>query len=63
VELARLDYRSKTDRPTRKPRRYRLAPRLDGEAPRIKRFRLSRAEGLPRLERLEPAGRTFDPAR
>ena len=37
----------KTNGPTRKPRRYRLAPRLDGEAPRIRRFRLSRADGLP----------------
>ena len=36
--------------------------RLDAEAPRIKRFSLSRADGLPRLERLEPATRVVDPA-
>jgi hypothetical protein len=39
-----------------------LSPRLDGQAPRIKRFRLSRVDGLPRLERLEPVARTADPA-
>ena len=46
--------------PTGKPRRYRLstAARAHAHTERIKRFRLSRADGLPPLERLEPATRT-----
>jgi hypothetical protein len=63
MELARLDSR-KTAGPDRKARRYRLVSRLDDQGQRIKRFRLSRADGLPRLERLEPAAtRTVDTAR
>jgi hypothetical protein len=48
----------------RKPKRYRLvSSRIEAQGARIKRFSLSQMEGLPRLERLEPATRTSRPAR
>ena len=37
--------------------------RVEAQGARIKRFRLTQMEGLPRLERLEPATRTQQPAR
>ena len=53
MELARLDS-PKTD-PARKPRRWGLVSRVEEQGERIKRFRLERMEGLPRLEQLTPA--------
>jgi hypothetical protein len=57
VELARLDS-PETAGPARKPKRWALVShRVEAQSERIKRFRLERMEGLPRLERLEPAAR------
>jgi hypothetical protein len=46
----------------RKPKRYRLVSRLDSSGARVKRFSLSPADGLPRLERLEPVDSRSNPA-
>ena len=62
MELARLDSKKPSYVPGRKPRRYRLVSRLDGSGARVKRFSLSPAEGLPRLERLEPVDSRSNPA-
>jgi len=46
----------RTDRPTRKPRRYGfVSERVEARGARIKRFRLARMDALPRLDQLEPA--------
>jgi hypothetical protein len=64
MELAHLDS-SKTDGPAAAGRfkRYRLVSRLEAQGTRVRRFSLAQADGLPRLERLEPAARTVRPAR
>jgi hypothetical protein len=62
MELARLDSKKPSSTPDRKPRRYRLVSRLDTTGERVKRFRLSQADGLPRLERLEAVDSRSNPA-
>ena len=62
MELARLDSRKPKYGPERKPRRYRLVSRLDSGGERVKRFSLSKADGLPRLERLEAVDSRSNPA-
>ena len=62
MQLARVDS-AKTVGSDRIARRYRLvATRAQTHSERFKRFRLTRADGLPPLERLEPATRS-NPAR
>jgi hypothetical protein len=39
-----------------------VSSRFEAQGERLKRFRLAQADGLPRLERLEPATRTAPPA-
>jgi hypothetical protein len=57
--MAHLDSSRTSGAAARKARRYRLvAARAQARGERIKRFSLSRADGLPRLERLEPATRS-----
>jgi hypothetical protein len=62
VELARLDSKKPSKKRAQKLRRYRLVTRLDTTGERVKRFRLSQADGLPRLERLEPVDSRSNPA-
>ncbi len=52
-----MDVRDTATARALKLRRYGLSS-LETQSERIKRFRLTRMEGLPRLERLEPAPRT-----
>jgi len=40
-----------------------VSSRIEAQGARMKRFSLARADGLPRLERLEPATRTGRAAR